>query len=87
MTAGFIAYLMSLCNRKYSATQYAMFTSLMYGAGAVVGTPMGYAVDSIGYKPFFAISIAIGLPAMLLLLWLPQTNRDRLAVINARESD
>lgn len=87
VTAGFIAYLMSLCNRKYSATQYAMFTSLMYGAGAVVGTPMGYAVDSMGYKPFFAISIAIGLPAMLLLLWLPQPNRDRLAVINARESD
>jgi len=72
VAAGFIAFLMSLCNRKYSATQYALFTSLMYGTGTVIGAMTGYAVHEIGFVGFYLLSMAMGLPAMVLIAWLPK---------------
>lgn len=69
VTTGFIAFLMSLCNRRYSATQYALFTSLNYFTGAIVGASTGFAVSAIGYAWFFVLTVLAGLPG-LALLWL-----------------
>lgn len=70
VTAGFIALLMGLCNRRYSATQYAMFTSLMYGASAVIGSTTGFLVEALGYVQFFGLSVVAGLPGMIALAFL-----------------
>ncbi|MEX0775992.1 MAG: MFS transporter [Phycisphaeraceae bacterium] len=70
VAAGFIAFLMSQCNRRYSATQYAMFTSLMYGAGVVVGAATGFMVARMGYVSFFLLSVVAGVPGMAMLLAL-----------------
>jgi PAT family beta-lactamase induction signal transducer AmpG len=66
-TAGFIAFLMSQCDRRYSATQYALFASLNFLTTAIVGAPTGYVVSAIGYPAFFALTVAAALPAAALL--------------------
>lgn len=71
VTAGFIAFLMSQCDRRYSATQYALLTSFMTFTGTLAAAFTGYVVADVGYMGFFAITIAAGLPGMLLILALP----------------
>ncbi len=75
VAAGFIAYLMSLCNRRYSATQYALFTSLMYGAGLLVGGFTGFMVAELGYVTFFLLSVLAAAPGMAILPWLSRQTR------------
>ncbi len=67
VAAGFIAFLMGQCNRRYSATQYALFTSLMYFGGSVTGAFTGHMKASLGYELFFVVSVLAGLPGLALL--------------------
>lgn len=71
--AGFVAFLMSLCNRRYSATQYALFTSLSFFTGAIVGAVTGYLVEEWGYLRFFAYTIFTGAPGVLFLVLMRST--------------
>lgn len=75
-TAAFIAYLSSLVNHSYSATQYALFSSLMTLPGKLISGTSGLVVDGVGYFWFFIYASAMGLPAILLVLilmrWGPQ---------------
>ncbi len=66
----FVAYLSSLTNRAYTATQYALFSSLMTLPGKFVSGFSGVVVDSFGYFEFFCIAAVIGIPAILLVLVL-----------------
>jgi len=66
----FIAFLSSLVSRRYTATQYALFSSLMTLPGKIIGGPSGVVVDSAGYVTFFIYASALGIPAILLILWL-----------------
>lgn len=75
VTAGFVAFLMSLCNRAHSATQYALFTSLMAGSGIITGALSGIAVEKIGYATFFLLTALIGLPGLALIAYLPRGRR------------
>jgi PAT family beta-lactamase induction signal transducer AmpG len=68
--ACFIAYLSSLTNRAYTATQYALFSSLMTLPGKFVAGFSGIAVDGYGYMPFFVGAAIVGIPAVLLSLRL-----------------
>jgi len=68
VTAGFVALLMSLCNKRYTATQYALFTSLNHFTGTITSAFSGFAVKAMGYPAYFAVTAAVGLPAMALLL-------------------
>ncbi len=70
--AAFIAYLSSLTNRAYTATQYALFSSLMTLPGKFIGGFSGIIVDGYGYVSFFVYASAIGVPAVLLVLYLMQ---------------
>ncbi|WP_298718997.1 AmpG family muropeptide MFS transporter [uncultured Oceanisphaera sp.] len=65
-TAAFITYLSSLTNVAFSATQYALFSSVMMLLPKFLAGFSGLAVDAYGYAPFFIGSAAIGLP----VLWL-----------------
>jgi PAT family beta-lactamase induction signal transducer AmpG len=69
----FIAYLSSLTNTAYTATQYALFSSLMTLPGKFIGGFSGVIVDAQGYAYFFIYSTLIGVPAMLLVLYLMRT--------------
>jgi PAT family beta-lactamase induction signal transducer AmpG len=66
----FIAYLSSLTNQAYTATQYALFSSLMTLPAKVLGGFSGVMVDWHGYTVFFLYAAALGLPAILLALRL-----------------
>ncbi len=66
----FIAYLSSLTNRHYSATQYALFSSLFTLFGKFVAGFSGVIVDAEGYVFFFIYAAALGIPAILLVLYL-----------------
>ena len=68
-SAAFIAYLSSLTNVQYSATQYALFSSLMLLLPKFLAGFSGVAVDAGGYVWFFMGTAALGVP-VLLLVWL-----------------
>ncbi|MFQ5994338.1 MAG: AmpG family muropeptide MFS transporter [Acidiferrobacterales bacterium] len=70
--AVFIAYLSSLTNQAYTATQYALFSSLMTLPGKFISGFSGVIVDGFGYVSFFIYAAAIGIPAILLVLYLMQ---------------
>ena len=79
--AVFIAYLSSLTNTAYTATQYALFSSLMTLPAKFLGGFSGLIVDAEGYRFFFIYASLIGLPAILLVLLLMRLlNADRTAV-------
>ena len=68
-SAAFIAYLSSLTNVNYSATQYALFSSMMLLAPKFLAGYSGRYVDAFGYQYFFVSTALLGVP-VLLLVWL-----------------
>ena len=66
----FIAYLSSLTNAAYTATQYALFSSLMTLPGKFIGGFSGVVVDAAGYPIFFGYAVILGLPAVILTIVL-----------------
>jgi PAT family beta-lactamase induction signal transducer AmpG len=68
-SAAFIAYLSSLTNVNYSATQYALFSSMMLLLPKFIAGYSGLYVDAFGYAHFFTATAMLGAP-VLLLVWL-----------------
>ena len=69
-TAVFIAYLSGLTSSAHTATQYALFSSLMTFPAQLLGGFSGLIVDRFGYIDFFVYASLIGLPAIFLVAWL-----------------
>nr|WP_221800322.1 AmpG family muropeptide MFS transporter [Oceanobacter mangrovi] len=69
-STAFVAYLSSLANKSYTATQYALFSSLMTLPGKFISGFSGWVVDGWGYSEFFTIAAVLGLPAILLVMVL-----------------
>lgn len=69
-TVAFVAFLMSLCNRRYTATQYALFSALSAVGRVFVGPEAAVMVDYMGWALFYFSTFLIGMPALLLLWWL-----------------
>ena len=68
-SSAFIAYLSSLTNVNYSATQYALFSSMMLLLPKLVAGYSGVYVDQLGYASFFTSTAVLGVP-VLVLVWL-----------------
>jgi PAT family beta-lactamase induction signal transducer AmpG len=68
--SAFIAYLSSLTNRAYTATQYALFSSLMLLPAKFIGGFSGDVVDAFGFVPFFIYTALLGVPAIILIKYL-----------------
>lgn len=66
----FIAFLSSLTNTAYTATQYALFSSIMLLFPKFVAGFSGVVVDAFGYVSFFSLTALLGLPAILLILYI-----------------
>jgi PAT family beta-lactamase induction signal transducer AmpG len=68
--AAAVAWLSALVNQRYTATQYALFSSLVTLPGKLLGGLSGYLVAGVGYAAFFVLTTLAMLPALALWLWL-----------------
>ena len=69
-TGAFLAFLMSIVNKRNAATEYAVLSSMFVLARSVAGWAGGFGAESLGYANFFLLSFLFGLPAYLLLPWV-----------------
>ncbi len=77
-TAAFVAFLMSLCNHRFTATQYALLSSLMAVSRDVIAAPSGRLAEIAGWPMFFFISFLAALPGLAMLWTLNQdTTKNR----------
>jgi PAT family beta-lactamase induction signal transducer AmpG len=69
-TAAFVALIMSLCSKDYTATQFALLSSLAALGRIYVGPISGYMVQSSGWAIFYGFSAVVAIPGLLLLMYL-----------------
>jgi len=69
-TAAFVAYLSSLTNTAFTATQYALLSAFMAFGRTLLSSPSGYLVDFVGWFDFFILSVGVAVPGLILLLVL-----------------
>ena len=69
-TVAFVAYLSSLCNAGYTATQFALLTSFMAQSRIVMSSGAGWLADQVDWVLFFVITTVVALPGILLLVWM-----------------
>jgi len=74
-TAAFVAFLMSLCNQRFTATQYALLSAFATIGRVWVGPLAGVLAESIGWPTFFIVSTVLALPALVMLWWLRESVR------------
>jgi len=67
-TAAFIAFMASITDKRFTATQYALLTSLMGVPRVLASAPTGFLVKYLGWESFFIACTLIAIPGMLLLL-------------------
>ncbi|MCK4618374.1 MAG: AmpG family muropeptide MFS transporter [Desulfobacterales bacterium] len=67
-TAAYVAFMASITNKKFTATQYALLSSLMGVPRVLVSAPTGFFAKSFGWENFFIFCTLIAIPGMLLLL-------------------
>lgn len=67
-TAAYAAFMASITNKKFTATQYALLTSLMGIPRVLASAPTGYLAKNLGWESFFIACTLIAIPGMLLLL-------------------
>jgi len=72
-TAVFVGLLISLCNHRFSATQYALLSALAAIGRVFVGPPSGYLVEAAGWASFFFATFLVSLPGIILLMYLRNT--------------
>ena len=68
--AAFVVYLSALTSIKFTATQYALFSSLMLLLPKVLAGYSGTIVDQMGYANFYIFTAIIGIPVLLLIFWI-----------------
>ena len=77
-TAAFIAFMASITNKKFTATQYALLSSLIGVPRVLASAPTGYLAKHIGWEGFFIFCTLMAIPGMLLLFkFAPWKNTQR----------
>jgi PAT family beta-lactamase induction signal transducer AmpG len=66
-SAAFVAFMMSLCNQSFSATQYALLSSLVAFSRDILVAPAGQWAEALGWSSFFLLTAIAALPGLLLL--------------------
>ena len=72
-TAAFLALIMTICNQRFSATQYALLSSLAALGRILIAPTSGFLVMSVGWPLFFIIATCTGIPGLVLLWKLRET--------------
>lgn len=68
--AAFVAFLMGLCDVRFSAFQYALLSALASVARNFLGPPAAYVVDAVGWSSFFTLTFFTAIPGLLVLVLL-----------------
>ncbi len=68
--AAFVIYLSGLTSIKFTATQYALFSSIMLFLPKLIAGYAGSWVDIMGYPYFFSLTALLGLPVLILIIWI-----------------
>ena len=68
--AAFVAFISGLVNKKFTATQYALLSSISAIGRTTLSTPAGFIAEKLGWEWFFIISVSLAFPALLVLHWL-----------------
>lgn len=89
-TSAFLAFLMSICRKEFSATQYAMLSALFRVTGIIAGALSGMAAEHMGYSAYFALTFFLSAPAFAFLFtakrWIP-TNGHMPALLPGTNQD
>ena len=75
-TVVFVAYISNLCNIKYTATQYALLSSLSAVARTWFSSSSGWFSDQMNWVEFFAFSAIIAIPGILMIYFLKDTRHN-----------
>ncbi|MEH2122694.1 AmpG family muropeptide MFS transporter [Nostoc sp.] len=81
-TAAFVAFLMSLCNQSFSATQYALLSSLQAFSRDILTAPAGTWAQTTGWSTFFLLTAIAALPGLLLLPFFAPWNPKPVVVLS-----
>lgn len=87
VSAGLLAFMMSVCNKRFSATQFALLSSLMAASRDILVAPAGKIAEVLGWPGFFLMTVASAAPALILLPIVAPWGRDLPRAAAAREED
>jgi MFS transporter, PAT family, beta-lactamase induction signal transducer AmpG len=76
VTAGMTAFLMAMCNKRFTATQFALLSSLMAASRDILVAPGGKLAESLGWPSFFVITVAMAIPPLILLPFIAPWGRE-----------
>ncbi|MBW2058576.1 MAG: MFS transporter [Deltaproteobacteria bacterium] len=76
-TAPYLAFLMSICDKRYAATQYALLSALFGLTRALSGAVSGFATERFGYATYFVVTFLLAFPAYAFLPWVRVWARKR----------
>jgi PAT family beta-lactamase induction signal transducer AmpG len=74
-TAPYLAFLMSVCEKRYAATQYALLSALFGLTRALSGAVSGFAAERFGYATYFIVTFFLAFPAYAFLPWIREWTR------------
>ncbi|MCE2927602.1 MAG: AmpG family muropeptide MFS transporter [Rickettsiales bacterium] len=74
-TAAFVAYISRLTNVAFTATQYALLSSLAAFGRTWLSTPAGWVAEQLGWPLFFAFAAALAIPGLVVLWWMSYSSR------------
>lgn len=77
VASGMVAFLMDICSMRFSATQYALLSSLMAVSRDILVAPGGKIADAVGWPTFFLITVLAGIPAVAPLPFFAPWSKDR----------
>ena len=69
-TSAFVAYMGALTDRRFTATQYALLSSLMGVPRVLASAPTGWLAEWLGWPGFFVLCTLIAIPGLILLRWM-----------------
>jgi PAT family beta-lactamase induction signal transducer AmpG len=75
-TSAYLAFLMSVCEKRYAATQFAVLSALLALTRWIAGDFSGVLAERLGYANYFLLTFLLGLPAFGLLPWLRRSVRE-----------
>ncbi|MFO7555371.1 MAG: AmpG family muropeptide MFS transporter [Desulfobacterales bacterium] len=82
-TTAFVTFMASITNKRFTATQYALLSSLMGAPRVIASAPTGFLAKNIGWEAFFILCTLIAVPGLLLILkfapWSRQEITDKIA--------
>ena len=78
-TAAFLAFLMSIVDKRASATEYALLSSVFALSRSVAGWASGFGAAGMGYAPYFLLTFFLSFPAYVLLPWVRRVIESRRA--------